>query len=85
MLGVGTTCSNGMALDADREWAFPSLPFVEKRAISIFQLRFAVRARVRSPMSACRVYKFDECLARGLLLIWHPSSPSLTLGRHGRS
>ena len=27
-----------MALDADREWDFPSLPFVEKRAISIFQL-----------------------------------------------
>jgi hypothetical protein len=55
---------NGMALDADREWDFPSLPFVEKRAISMFQLRFAVRARVRSPVSACRVYKSDECLSR---------------------
>jgi hypothetical protein len=55
---------NGMALDADREWDFPRLPFVEKRAISIFQPCSAGRARVRSPMSACRVYKFDECLGR---------------------
>jgi hypothetical protein len=54
----------GMALDADREWDFPSLPFVEKRAISIFQLGSAGRAKVRSPMSGCRVYKFDECLGR---------------------
>jgi hypothetical protein len=56
-------CS-GMALDADRKWDFPSLPVVEKRAISIFQLCSAGRARVRSPRSVCRVYKFDECLGR---------------------
>jgi hypothetical protein len=30
----------GWRFDADREWDFPGLPFVEKRAISIFQLRF---------------------------------------------
>jgi hypothetical protein len=55
---------NGMALDADGEWDFPRLPFVEKRAISILQLGSAGRARVRSPMSDCRGYKFDECLGR---------------------
>jgi hypothetical protein len=55
---------NAMAVDADRKWDFPSLPFVEKRAISIFQLCSAGEAIVRSPMSACRVYKFDECLGR---------------------
>jgi len=60
----GDDVCNGMALDADRKWDFPSLPFVEKRAISIFQLCSAGRARVRSPMSDCRVYKFDECLGR---------------------
>ena len=56
---------NGMTLDADGKWDFPSLPFIEKRAISIFQLGSAGRARVRSPMSACRVYKFDEGFGRG--------------------
>lgn len=63
LMGWGDAC-NGMALDADRERDFPSLPFVEKRAISIFQHSSAGRARVRSPRSACRVYKFDECLGR---------------------
>jgi hypothetical protein len=76
----GDAC-NGMALDADREWDFPSLSFVEKRTISIFQLCSAGRARVRSPMSACRVYKFDECFGRAAVAhIWHPSWPSLGFG-----